>query len=125
MDCLEEIICEAKCCAVDYSSGFVDAITFGNKNDEKYYEYLLLLAYIDVLERNIPTRERVKVIETNIPTKVDFSSLKKENNTLTLATSSTVSCETIITEPCLSDSELCKIVEHIKTFCSTCDCNCN
>jgi len=125
MKCLKEIICEAKCCATDYAAKFADMLTFGRKDDEKYYNYMMLMTYIDVLERNQPEYIHVKDKVALVPKKIEFSSLTKQNNTLHLDIKEEVVCKEVRIEPCLPDSDLEKIVEQIKRFCSTCDCNCN
>lgn len=125
MNCLKEVICEAKCCATDYAAEFVDMLTFGRSDDEKYYEYITLMMYIDVLERNQPEYIRVKNKVALVPKKINFSSLKKQNNVLHLDVKEEVVFEEVRIDPCLSDSDIEKIVEQIKRFCSTCDCNCN
>lgn len=124
--CLQDIICDAKCCAAEYSKGFIDALTFGRgESDHRYYDYLILMMYIDVLERNQPKYIYVKNKIALVPKKIHFSSLKKENNTLHLDVKEEVVCEEVIIDPCLPDSDIEKIVEQIKRFCSTCGCNCN
>ncbi len=126
MNCLKDIICDAKCCATEYASGFVDALTFGRgKDDSRYNDYLTLMMYIDVLERNQPEYIHVKNKVALVPKKIHFSSLKKQNNVLHLDIKEEVVCEEVRIEPCLPDSDIEKIVEQIKKFCSTCGCNCN
>lgn len=123
--CLREIICEAKCCAVDYAAGFADLLTFGRDNPEKYYDYLMLMTYIDMLERNYPEYVTVKEKVAIVPQKINFSSLQKENNTLHLNVEERVICTKVQIDPCLSDSDMIKIIEQIKKYCSNCNCNCN
>lgn len=125
IDCLREIICEAKCCSVEYAAGFIDVLTFGRDDQEKYYEYLTLMMYIDVLERNYPVYIEVKDKISIVPQKISFSSLRKENNTLHLNIEEQVICREVRIDPCLSDSDISKIVEYVKRYCSTCNCNCN
>lgn len=120
--CLEEIIIEAKCCATSYAAKFVDSKTFGREDDS---DYMMLMMYIDVLERNKTTHHFVKNKVAIVPKKIDFSSLKKTNNTLHLNIQEAVVCEDVEVEPCLPDSDISKIVEYIKKRCSTCNCNCN
>lgn len=124
MKCLKDIICEAKCCAVEYADSFVDAVTFG-RDTESVTDYQMLMMYIDVLERNYPEYVYVKEKIALVPQKIDFSSLKKENNVLHLDVKEEVVCKKVKIEPCLADSDLDKIIEQIKRFCSQCDCNCN
>lgn len=125
MKCLKDIICDAKCCAVEYAAGFIDSLTFGRSNDSRYDDYMTLMMYIDVLERNQQEYVYVKELVAMTPKKIHFSSLKKENNTLHLDVKEEVVCREIKIEPCLPDSDIEKIVEQIKRFCSTCGCNCN
>lgn len=120
--CLDDIILEAKCCAAGYAESYVSNLTFGNKND---IDYLLLMSYIDILKRNRTDHTHVTKKIKILPQKVDFSSLTKQNNTLALPIKEKIICEEVLIEPCLSDSEICKIVEQIKTLCSQCNCNCN
>lgn len=122
IDCLEEIIKEAKCCATKLAAEFADAKTFGRETGD---EYAMFMLYIDVLERNKLKYISVKK-KTTIPVeKIDFSSLKKTNNTLHLNIQEEIVCEDVEVEPCLPDSDISKIVEYIKKRCSTCNCNCN
>lgn len=125
IDCLREIICEAKCCATEYASGFVDLLIFGRDDQEKYYEYLTLMMYIDILERNYPVYIEIKDKIAIIPQKINFSSLQKQNNTLHLNVEEQVVCREVRIDPCISDSDMNKIIEYVKRYCSNCNCNCN
>lgn len=117
------IIEEAKCCSANMAHKWVKLATFGNKEDEFYYDYLRLNSYIRTLERNQVEYKEIKV-PINIQ-KVDFSSLRKQNNTLTLdSTQVQFECVKIEIRPCLSDDEISKIVEEIRLLCSSCNCNC-
>ena len=123
MNCLKEIICEAKCCATDYAAKFADSLTFG-RTQAGVPDYDMLMMYIDVLERNYPYYIELKEKVAIVPQKIQFSSLTKQNNNLHLNIEEKVVCREVKIDPCLPDSDLIKIVEIVKTFCSTCDCNC-
>jgi hypothetical protein len=123
MKCLDEIICEAKCCSTEYAAKFAEDKTFGRDTDNS--DYFMLMMYIDVLQRNTPSFIKLKAKVTTCPKKISFSSLKKENNKLFLDIREAVKCVDVKLDACLSDAELCKIIEEIKVLCNQCECNCN
>lgn len=41
----------AKACVSEFGEAYVKASTFGNNNDDMFYELILLHAYIEALER--------------------------------------------------------------------------
>lgn len=93
--------------------------TFGNTNDEDFYKLLQVRALINTLESNIPRYRKVKKLMQG--QFVSLSSLKRENNKLILD-SSPHECVDIEVRRCLSDSEVCKIVETLQIICNIPNC---
>ncbi len=120
---LHEIICEAKCCSAVLGAKFAKATTYGEMTDQLYWDFMRLNAYIRTLERNetkyIHKKEKKQLQSVSIDV------LEKKNSFLTLRHKETVVCTITEISPCLSDSEICQIVEHIRLLCATCNCNCN
>lgn len=116
------IIKEAEVCAGKISAQYAVSKTFGNTNEALFYDLLRINTYIRTLERNVPQKREIKSKKPLSGTTVDFSSLKKQNNTLILETEGEVICTTVEVSPCLSESEVCRIAEQVKTMCSVCNC---
>jgi hypothetical protein len=123
---IEDIICEAKCCAGNIAHKYIREATFGNDNKALLFDMMRLNAYVRTLERNIPkiTIKKEKVVV--LPNQVPFNSLNKNKNVLYLNPKAEVKvvCTKVKSTPCLTDSEVQKIIEEIRLLCSTCNCNC-
>lgn len=117
-----EAIKDAKACAAKLAAKYSGVKIFGNKNEEMFYDMLRLNTYIRTLERNKPTFKKIKVKKPLEGTVVDFSSLKKQNNTLILDSKEEYICTTVEICPCLSDDEICEILEQVKMLCSNYNC---
>ena len=126
MICLEEIICEAKCCSAGIAHKYIRAATFGNDDKALKFDLYRLNAYIRTLERNKTKTYTKKETVLETPKKVSFDSLQKNKNSLYLNTKpeERVICTEVEIPPCLTDSEIQKIIEEIRLLCSTCNCNC-
>lgn len=124
--CLDTIICEAKCCSANIANKYIRAVTFGNYNEALLFDLRRLNIYIKTLERNKTKVITEKKVISTFPKKVSFDSLQHNNKTLYLKTKTEEQEICIKTEikPCLTDSEIQKIVEEIRLLCSTCNCNC-
>lgn len=120
---LEQIICEARCCSANIGAKYANAATYGEATEELWWDLLRINAYIRTLERNLPRHIHIK--EKVQLKSVDIGALEKIKSFLTLRNKEKVVCKTIEIEPCLSEADLCKIVEHIRLLCATCNCNCN
>lgn len=90
--------------------------TFGNVTDSDFYQLLSVKALIQTLENNVARYRKVKKVRQG--EFVSLSSLKRENNNLILD-SSAHECVDIEIRRCLSDSEVCKIVENLQIICNT------
>lgn len=122
--CLDDIIEEAKCCSGNLAHKKIRASTFGNDDKALSFDFMRLNAYIRTLERNKP---KFKTIETVVPItqqKVNFNSLQKNKNLLYLnqKPEAQIICTEVEIIPCLTDSEIQKIIEEIRLLCSTCNC---
>jgi hypothetical protein len=124
--CLDTIICEAKCCSANIASKYIRAITFGNDDKALYFDLRRLNAYIKTLQRNKVKIITSKQLVSTLPKKVSLDSLQKKNKTLYLKAEPEEQEICVKTEilPCLTDSEIQKIIEEIRLLCSTCNCNC-
>lgn len=124
--CLDTIICEAKCCSANIANKYIRAVTFGNDDKALYFDLRRLNTYIKTLQRNKKKIVTNKHTVSTFPKKVSFDSLERNNKTLYLKTKQEEQEICVKTEipPCLTDSEVQKIVEEIRLLCSTCNCNC-
>lgn len=126
MECLNEIIKEAKCCSGNLAHKLIRELTFGNESEALSFDLARLNAYIRTLERNktkvIHKKETIYVL----PEKVSINSLQKKNNSLYLnpKPEPKVICTEVEITPCLTDSEITTIIEEIRLLCSNCNCNC-
>lgn len=126
MICLDDIIEEAKCCSGNLAHKKILAATFGNDDQALSFDFMRINAYIRTLERQKPrfiTKEEIVYVT---PQKVNFNSLQKNKNSLYLnqKPEAKVVCTKVEITPCLTDSEIKKIIEEIRLLCSTCNCNC-
>lgn len=122
--CLDDIITEAKCCSGNLGHKVIRAAIFGNATDEMWFELMRLNSYIKTLERNKKKYITKKETVTVEPEKVDFNSLHHNEKTLYLKSEQKVICTKVEITPCLTDSDISKIIEEIRLLCSTCNCNC-
>jgi len=124
MDICQEIN-KAKKCAGEMAYRYSVDATFGEATEYCFYSLLRINAYIRALERNIPENIEIKEKISLEGQKINISSLKKENNTLILDHQEQYTCSIIEKRRCLSDEEICVIVENINILCSNANCNCN
>lgn len=120
---IENLVCcvlqEAKCCLGGISASYVNNVNHGKVVDEDYWKMLQISNYIDVLkayneEADCRCTKQKKVIN---PSKI--LCLNPEINSIPLG------IESVDCFHCLTEREILKIVEVLKIFCSTCNCNCN
>lgn len=120
---LDEEIDEAKAGLATITNKYAKASTFGNATEELRYDMLRMFAYIKTLERNC---ERTKALPINasIPegTEIPISALKSQGNNLILDTAEFTQKFCIDYRPCLSDSDLCKIVNHVRSLVAKYNC---
>jgi hypothetical protein len=122
---LNAIICEAKCCSAELGRKHAKALSVGEDTPNTFYDLLRINAYIRTLERNKVKHEVKKGVKPITSGSVSFDALEKKDSFLTLPNKEVVVCTKTEIRPCLSDDEICKIVEEIKLLCSTCqNCNC-
>lgn len=119
-----EIIEEAKLCSANMAHKWAKAAAFGNADDDFFLTYLNLNSLIRTLERN---KKKVVYEKEKIPVgsqEITFSMLKKKNSFLTLELKDQYVCVKKTIDPCLTDYEVMKVIEHVKLICSSCSCNC-
>lgn len=116
MNISDEII-EAKNVAGRVASAYVKAATFGNDNREIFWDLLRANTYIRTLENNQCEEFEVKSYAPLEGQKVSLSSLTKQGNRLFLANQTQqIFCSTADVEPCLSDEDICEIIELSKVL---------
>jgi len=94
---------------------------YGNAKKSMLFQLLSLNAIIRSLERNVPQYKTVKVVNSLEGSYVPLSSLVSQNNVLILETQSpTTDC--VLIESCLSDEEICKIIEAGLLICNQFNC---
>lgn len=123
MDLCQEIE-NAKSCAATMAYNYARAATFGHASDEDFYRILQLNAMIFTMERNVKKVVKIKKVP-KLPCSVPLSALKFENNELILDTHGHEECLEVEIPRCLSDEELCAMVETIHILCNNSNCNCN
>lgn len=114
---ISEDISEAKIVAGNVSTAYVNAATFGNETTELYWDMLRANAYVRALECN---QEETFQLKSYVPIegqKVSMASLTKRGNSLFLANQTKqIFCSNTDVEPCLSDEEICEIIELVKVL---------
>lgn len=127
MECLDQIIEEAKCCAGKLGHSVSQTVSFGNTDPSLTFDFMRLMAYIDTLERNKVTYKMWEEVIYETPKKVNLNSLHKSKKHLYLnqEPERRVICHKEKILPCLSESEIRSIIEQIKLLCSNCNCDCN
>lgn len=122
MICLDDIICEAKCCSATFGAKYAHEAKFGELTEESRWNLRKLNGFIRTLERNHTTvkyKKELKPIEN-----ISFSDLERQNKYLTLRHKQISVCIKQEISPCLPVSELQHIIEQIRLLCSTCNCKC-
>lgn len=123
MRCLDDIICEARCCAATLGAKYIHDLKYGEASKETEWNFRKLHSFIQTLDRNHATvkyRKEVKAV-----TSVDFSALQRRNSFLSLRDRQVVTCVKEEIGPCLSDPEIDHIIEQVKLLCASCNCQCN
>ena len=100
MDICQDIK-DAKCCSLNMGAKWVNLAMYGDGYDEFFFNYLRLNAYIRTLERYKGESEKKKKLTLNNPEPLLCG-----------------------TKKCLSNSEVCEIIEKVRLICSQCGCNC-
>ncbi len=111
---------EANTCYANLAHRYAHASIFGNATEKLFFDMARLSFYIKVMERNMPMMVTEKTLVPQQGNKVSFSSLTKQNNNLILEHQEYY-CTKTECRPCLSDEEICRVVEKAKLFCSTCN----
>lgn len=112
-----EYINEFKSCAGLMAHSYVRLATYGNETDEQYYKLLAVNAMIKTLERQVTGTRNVKVEFPMQGQTVSFSSLKSSNNILYLDSKTHSKCLTTDIRPCLSEEQVCAIIEKLNLIC--------
>lgn len=110
MDISTEIV-EAKRVASNVGAAYTKAATFGSDTIELRFDLLRAQMYVRCLERNQCSSFTVKSYAPADGQKVSLSSLTKQGNSLFLTNQQQIFCSTTDVEPCLSDEEICEIIE--------------
>jgi hypothetical protein len=121
---LTKEICEAKCCAVTLGTKYAHAATFG-EGEDLYWDWMRLNMYVRVLERNQTVIKHKKEIVPIEGQTVSFEALLKSKSFLSLKLKQKTVCTHTEIRPCLSDQEICHILEEVQALCQNCNCNCN
>lgn len=121
--CLDDIICDARCCAATLGAKYAHELKYGEESQETIWAFRRLHSFIQTLERNHTTVKYRK--EKSAVRSVDFSMLEKKNSFLSLRNMQVTTCVREEIGPCLSDSEIDHIIEQVKLLCASCNCNCS
>lgn len=118
-----QAISDAKCCSGRLGALYALQATHGEETEELFYDLLRLNSYIRTLQRNEKTFVYKKKV---VPlTSVSFCDLIKQKSFLTLRTKTKVVCTKTEIEPCLTEAEICSIIEKTRLLCGVYNCNCN
>lgn len=114
-------ITNAKCCIVSIAEAYVKASTIGANTEGMLNELLLLNSYVEALCRYDCDPKR-KVEKTIFITNNGIL-LSANNKILSLK-----SCYTECVDPdevnCLTEEEVCFILQQIRLRCDSCECGC-
>jgi len=91
--------------------------TFGNNTEEAFYKLAAVNAMIKTLERQVTGTRTTRVKFPAQGQTVPFSSLKSSNNILYLDSIKHYKCETTDIRPCLSEEQICSILEKLTLIC--------
>jgi len=111
-----------KCCAGNYAAKVANDAIYGNETPESYFRMLSMSAMIRTLERQVTGTRTIKVKNSINGQLVDVSSLKSDGNVLYLDSVKTYKCLTTDIRPCLSEQEICAIIEKLSLMCAECNC---
>lgn len=105
---------DAKCCVVSIAALYVNSVTFGNNSEDQFIELCLLNGYIEALERyDEHVNEHKHLHEILLSNGNKLVSLCEDNNCL---------CNTKI--DCLSQEQVCFMLNQISMICSNSICGC-
>jgi hypothetical protein len=112
---------ELKACSGKMAWLYSKKAIFGSGDESVLEDIILLNSIIRTLERNVPKYKKVTSSYSLIGQTVPFSALKKQNNTLILESTSGSSVTCVKLESCLSDDEICSVIEAGKRICQKCN----
>lgn len=119
---LKSKIDNAKYCVGQLSSKYVKAVTYGVDTEDLFNSLVLMYGYIKALE-NYDCHPTKKV---NVTTFLTYNDFLLTDNDKSLSLGST--CEVIDLDPaevnCLTQDEVCVILEQIHLLCDACSCGC-
>lgn len=106
-------IAEAKLALGNISGKYAKDYTYGNHTEATRTDMLRMQAYIWTMERNAGRNKALPInaLKSLEGQKVEFSALKSQGNSLILDVKSYIHDSCVEYRPCLSDSEICQIVE--------------
>lgn len=111
---------EIERCAGKMAACYSKKAIFGRNTDKDLFDIIRVVSYVKILRRN-KVKYRQVTVNSPLPQTVDFSSLVSQNNMLILP-ASTSSTECVKVESCLSEDEICSIIESAKILCSQFNC---
>jgi hypothetical protein len=122
VECFNERLSKAQCCALAYSNKYVVAMSHGEATDQMFNTLMLLDAYLSALERY--NSEPWVCVDHTGYIKYSGSFLSFKGKALYLSGAS----RSIFVEPdccnCVTEEEVNKIFEQISVVCGGCSCNC-
>lgn len=116
---LNKKICDAESASGRLGYNISKKAVYGSSSSGDMVTLLRLNSYIRALKRSVPIKRKVIVPSNEVQT-VSFSSLKKRNNTLILE-HPRVNYKCVEIRPCLSEEEICKILQLIQVICMSID----
>lgn len=117
VECFDERLCKARCCALDLADDYVTAALKGRNTEQMFNTLMLVSAYMNALERYEP-RPQVSYAQYEF-----YCRLHQKEVTI-----SDDGCPVFIDPDmynCLSSADVEKIFEQISILCGGCSCNCN
>lgn len=104
--------------AIKLSADFCKKATFGTDTEEEFFNLLLIESMLGTIKRNVPHTHRVRRRKTT----VELSSLRRQNNSLILDQSDAFECVDVEVSCCLSDQEVCTMLDRLQAICNAPSC---
>jgi len=117
VECFDERLAKAKCCALTLSSDYVAMANKGRNTDQMFNTLMLVDAYMNTLEKYCPT--------PTVSYKDYLFYLRLHNKEVYLHDTGKCVCIDPDLFNCLTTYDVEAIFDQISTLCGGCSCNCN
>jgi hypothetical protein len=119
---LESRINNAKCCVAEYAQKYVRKKTYGEDTEEDFSTLSLLNGYVEALSR----------YDCDSYKKVVVSAVASEGGVVLTDGDAFIQIDEVCVDRslflndtnCLSEIQVCSILEQVQLMCNNCNCNC-